>query len=154
MGAIDFDDLQSQRSYRRWAAYGQSKLANLLFIRELTRRLNRAGSTVCAAAAHPGLSDTELINGILGRDSRLLAVGKAVNSRVGQSAADGALPMLYAATVDDVVPGDYFGPAGSGERVGPPVRVGMSARARDAAVGRRLWAVSEDLTGVTYDLPG
>ncbi len=152
-GEIDFDDLNWERGYKRWAAYGRTKLANLLFVRELVRRLNRAGSSVLAAAAHPGLSDTELINGILGRGSRLHELGKVVNARIGQTAAEGALPSLYAATAQDVVPGDYFGPGGSGERKGPPVRVGMSARARDAAVGERLWDVSEDLTGVTYDLP-
>ena len=153
MGTIDFDDLNWERGYSRWAAYGRTKLANLLFIRELVRRLNRAGSPVLAAAAHPGLSDTELINGILGRGGRLYGLGKAVNGWIGQSAADGALPSLYAATAPDVVPGDYFGPSGRGERKGPPTRVGMSARARDAAVGERLWDVSEELTGVTYDLP-
>lgn len=153
MGAIDFDDLQWERGYRRWPAYGRSKLANLLFMRELVRRLNGAGSTVLAAAAHPGLSDTELLNGLVGRSGPLYTVGKTLTSWTGQPASEGALPSLYAATAPDVVPGDYFGPSGRGERKGPPTRVGMSARARDAAVGERLWDVSEDLTGVTYDLP-
>jgi NAD(P)-dependent dehydrogenase (short-subunit alcohol dehydrogenase family) len=154
MGSIDFDDLQWEKQYRRWPAYGRTKLANLLFMRELVRRLNRAGSTICAVAAHPGLSDTELINGLTGRESRLFDIARSLNRRAAQSAAEGALPQLYAATMDDVVPGDYFGPDGRGERAGSPTRVGMSTRARDAAVGRRLWDVSESLTGVTYGLPG
>ncbi|GAA3571233.1 SDR family NAD(P)-dependent oxidoreductase [Microlunatus spumicola] len=153
MGRIAFDDLQSTRHYQRWLAYGQSKLANLLFTRELVRRLNRAGSTVAAAAAHPGGSDTELYTGFAGSRGPLARFAKAASQAVGQPASAGALPSLYAATMPDVVPGDYFGPSGVGEVQGPPVRVGMSGRARDAASGIRLWDVSQDLTGVAYDLP-
>jgi len=153
MGRIDFDDLQSERRYQRWLAYGQSKLANLLFIRELVRRLNRAGSTVAAAAAHPGGSDTELFTGFAGRSGPLATFAKRASALVGQPAAAGAWPSLYAATMPDVVPGDYFGPDSPTESRGNPVRVGMNARARDAVVGRHLWDVSEELTGVTYDLP-
>ncbi|MGI3782623.1 MAG: short-chain dehydrogenase, partial [Janthinobacterium lividum] len=153
VGRIDFDDLQSTQSYQRWLAYGQSKLANLLFTRELVRRLNRAGSTVCAAAAHPGGSDTELYTGFAGASGPLARLAKAASQATGQPAAAGALPSLYAATMPDVVPGDYFGPSGLGEVRGAPVRVGMNARARNAAVGTRLWGVSQELTGVTYDLP-
>ena len=153
-GRIDFDDLQWQsRRYSRWGAYAQSKLANLLFMRELVRRLNRAGSPVCATAAHPGFSDTELITGFAGRSTPLARVSRAATRTFGQSDAAGALPSLYAATMPDVVPGDYFGPDGLGEQQGLPTRVGMNARARDAVVGQRLWDVSEELTGVTYDLP-
>ncbi len=153
MGRIDFDDLQSREHYARWPAYGQSKLANLLFVRELVRRLNRAGSVVCAAAAHPGGADTELYTGFAGDAGPLSRLAKAATRVITQPAAAGALPSLYAATADDVVPADYFGPSGVGEIRGAPTRVGMSAHARDAAVGRRLWDVSEELTGVTYDLP-
>jgi NAD(P)-dependent dehydrogenase (short-subunit alcohol dehydrogenase family) len=153
MGRIDFDDLQSTRHYQRWLAYGQSKLANLLFTRELVRRLNRAGSTICAAAAHPGGSDTELYTGFAGADGPLARFAKAASQVTGQPASAGALPSLYAATMPDVVPGDYFGPSSLGEVRGTPTRVGMSAQARDAAVGTRLWDVSQELTGVTYDLP-
>jgi NAD(P)-dependent dehydrogenase (short-subunit alcohol dehydrogenase family) len=153
MGRIDFDDLQSTEHYQRWLAYGQSKLANLLFIRELVRRLNRAGSTIRAAAAHPGGSDTELVTGFAGSSGPLLRLTKVITQLTSQSAAAGALPSLYAATMPDVVPGDYFGPDGLGETRGAPVRVGMSARARDSVVGARLWDVSTELTGVTYDLP-
>ena len=154
-GRIDFADLQWQnRRYSRWGAYGQSKLANLLFVRELVRRLNLAGSPVLAAAAHPGFSDTELTTGLTGRDTPLARLSKAATRAFGQSDAAGALPSLYPAMMPDVVPADYFGPDGFGEQQGDPVRVGMSARARDAAVGQRLWDLSEELTGVTYDLPG
>jgi NAD(P)-dependent dehydrogenase (short-subunit alcohol dehydrogenase family) len=153
-GQIDFDDLQwRDRRYSRWGAYAQSKLANLLFTRELVRRLNRAGSTVCAAAAHPGFAETELIRGIAGSFGPVIRINKAAARTFGQSGAAGALPGLYAATMSDVVPGDYFGPDGLGEQQGHPTRVGMTSRARDALVGRRLWDVSEELTGVTYDLP-
>ncbi len=152
-GSIAFDDLQSARSYQRWLAYGQSKLANLLFTRELTRRLSRAGATVSAAAAHPGGADTNLAAGVTGDHQLGARVGRGLSRLIGQSAAAGALPSLYAATMPDVVPGDYFGPSGPGELRGSPTRVGMSARARDARVGQRLWAVSEELTGVTYNLP-
>ena len=153
MGRIDFDDLQSERRYQRWLAYGQSKLANLLFMRELTRRLNRAGSTICATAAHPGGADTDLFTGFAGRSGPLASVSKRVSQLLAQPASAGALPSLYAATMPDVIPADYFGPSGAGEARGNPVRVVMNARARDAAVGRRLWDVSQELTGVTYDLP-
>jgi NAD(P)-dependent dehydrogenase (short-subunit alcohol dehydrogenase family) len=153
-GRIDFADLQWQsRRYSRWGAYAQSKLANLLFMRELVRRLNRSGSPICATAAHPGFSDTELITGFAGRSTPFARFSKAATRTFGQSDAAGALPSLYAATMPDVVPGDYFGPDGFGEQQGLPTRVGMNARARDAAVGQRLWDVSEELTGVTYDLP-
>ena len=152
-GRIDFDDLQSEQRYQRWLAYGQSKLANLLFTRELVRRLNRAGSTICAAAAHPGGSDTELYTGFAGASGPLSRLVKAASQLTGQPASAGALPSLYAATMPDVVPGDYFGPSGPGETRGAPTRVGMNARARDAVVGTRLFDVSQELTGVTYDLP-
>ncbi|HEY0237341.1 MAG TPA: oxidoreductase [Friedmanniella sp.] len=153
MGRIDFDDLQSTEHYQRWSAYGQSKLANLLFTRELVRRLNRAGSTILAAAAHPGASDTELVTGFAGGSARLLGLAKAFTQLIAQPAAAGALPSLYAATMPDVVPGDYFGPDGFGEQQGHPTRVGMNARARDSITGARLWSVSESLTGVAFDLP-
>ena len=153
MGRIAFEDLQSHRSYQRWLAYGQSKLANLLFTRELTRRLSRAGATANAAAAHPGGADTNLVAGATGGRGVQAALGRRFSTLIGQSAAAGALPSLYAATMPDVVPGDYFGPSGPGEVRGAPTRVGMSARARDAVVGQRLWDVSEELTGVVYGLP-
>ena len=147
-GRIAFDDLQSERSYSRWGAYGQSKLANLLFARELQRR---AGATsLLVAAAHPGWAATHLQQG---QGSFVLeAFMRVGNAVLAQSDAQGALPSLYAATMPDVLPGDYWGPA-LAELRGSPKRVGRSAAAQDDAAARRLWEVSESLTGVTYALP-
>ena len=147
-GRIAFDDLQSERSYSRWGAYGQSKLANLLFARELQRR---AGATsLLVAAAHPGWAATHLQQG---QGSFVLeAFMRVGNAVLAQSDAQGALPSLYAATMPDVLPGDYWGPA-LAELRGSPKRVGRSAAAQDDAAARRLWEASESLTGVTYALP-
>ncbi|MDP9436536.1 MAG: oxidoreductase, partial [Actinomycetota bacterium] len=146
-GRIDLDDLMGERRYGRWRAYGQSKLANLLFARELQRR---AGDRLLVASAHPGYSSTNLQQGhgnpLLGLASRL------GNALVGQSPRSGAWPQLYAATMPDVRPGDYWGPRGPGELRGHPVRVGRSAAAQDDAVAHLLFDRSEDLTGVRYDL--
>ena len=151
-GRIAFDDLQSERSYGPWKAYFQSKLANLLFIAELQRRLLTAGSSTLALAAHPGGSRTNLghenpggIVNTLGHAGRPL-----IERFCLQSAAMGALPTLRAATDPAVVGGEYFGPDGLGEQRGHPKVVGRSRRAQDAATARRLWEVSEDLTGVRY----
>ena len=145
-GAIHFDDLQWERSYSRIGAYAQSKLANLMFTYELQRRLAPRGTTV-AVAAHPGTSSTEL-------DRHLPAVAqpfKAVFSRVAsQPAADGALPTLRAATDPGVLGGQYYGPANLAQWRGAPVVVASSDRSYDLDVQRRLWAVSEELTGVTF----
>jgi NAD(P)-dependent dehydrogenase (short-subunit alcohol dehydrogenase family) len=156
-GKMHWDDLQSRKSYRKWLAYGQTKLSNLLFMRELQRRLSAAGSSTIAAAAHPGYASTHL--SAVGPEMAGNAVMKRLTSLsdrfVGQSAEIGALPQLYAATAPDVEGGDYFGPDGLMEQRGYPKRVGMSARARNEADARRLWQISEDLTGVAYDrLPG
>ncbi len=150
MGKIDFGDLNwERRSYARWRAYGQSKLANLLFTAELQRRLTAAGSGVLATAAHPGYASTNLqfhsgrrvFDIVSGLGNRLLA----------QDEDGGALPTLYAATAD--VAGDSFaGPGGFMEQRGAPKLVGRSAAAKDADVARRLWDVSEELTGVRFPL--
>ena len=146
MGTIDFDDLQSERSYQRWGAYGQSKLANLLFARELGRRC----PALLVAAAHPGYAATHLQNG---HGSRLLAgfmqIGNAV---LAQSDEAGAMPSIYAATMPDVRTGDYWGPSFA-ELRGAPKRVGRSRAADDDVTARRLWERSEELTGVTYAVP-
>jgi NAD(P)-dependent dehydrogenase (short-subunit alcohol dehydrogenase family) len=146
MGRMRWHDLQWSRGYERWRAYGQSKLANLLFMRELATRT--ASTSLTSAAAHPGWAATHLQSGA-GFAKKLSALG---NSFLAQSDSMGALPQLYAATMPDVVSGEYFGPDGAFERAGHPTRVGMTAHARDDADAARLWQVSEDLTGVTFSI--
>jgi NAD(P)-dependent dehydrogenase (short-subunit alcohol dehydrogenase family) len=150
-GRIDLDDLNwEHRRYRRWAAYGQSKLANLLFTLELDRRLVEAGSPVRALAAHPGYAATNLQ---LRTGSILQTSLMAVTNRLfAQSDAMGALPTLYAAT-QDLPGGSYVGPDGTGERRGHPTLVGRTAAAGDTKLAKRLWDRSADLTGVSFGLP-
>ena len=144
-GKMDFDDLMGERRYSRWGAYAQSKLANLLFARELSRR---ADGTLLVAAAHPGYAATNLQRG---QGSRLLEGAMAIGNRlVAQSDAQGAWPQLYAATMPDVRPDDYWGP-GFFEVRGHPRRVDRAPAAQDDVVAHRLWQVSETLTGVAYD---
>jgi NAD(P)-dependent dehydrogenase (short-subunit alcohol dehydrogenase family) len=145
---IRFEDLHWERSYDRVAAYGQSKLANLLFTYELQRRLAGAGTTI-AVAAHPGVADTELIRN---SPAALRVLVAAVSPLISQSAAMGALATLRAATDPTVSGGQYYGPAGLFETRGHPELVRSSAQSHDAAIQRRLWAVSEELTGVTFPL--
>ncbi|MEU9699453.1 SDR family NAD(P)-dependent oxidoreductase [Streptomyces sp. NPDC047981] len=143
---IHFDDLQWERSYSRVPAYGQSKLANLMFTYELQRRLSDRDTTV-AVAAHPGMADTELMR----YTPRPLRVAvSAVGPLVLQSTEMGALPVLRAATDPGVRGGQYYGPSGIGETRGHPKLVESSRLSHDMAVQHRLWAVSEDLTGVTF----
>ena len=138
---INFDDLQWERSYSPVGAYGQSKLANLMFTYELQRRLSGAGTTI-AVAAHPGFAATELM-----RHSPVAAV---VAPLFSQNAAMGALPVLRAATAPGVLGGQYYGPAGFLGTRGYPELAASSGRSHDEAVQRRLWTVSEELTGVTF----
>jgi NAD(P)-dependent dehydrogenase (short-subunit alcohol dehydrogenase family) len=144
MGRIDFGNLQWEHAYRRPAAYGRSKLANLLFTYELQRRLAAAGAATAALAAHPGTSRTEL--------TRHLPAWMRAGALVvpNQSSAMGALPTLRAATDPGAQGGEYYGPAGFGEFTGPARRVESSARSRDGEAARRLWDESERLTEVTY----
>jgi NAD(P)-dependent dehydrogenase (short-subunit alcohol dehydrogenase family) len=147
VGRINFADLNwEHRRYHPWRAYGQSKLANLLFTAELQRRLTQAGSPVRATAAHPGYAATNLG---FHSGSRLLGFALYMGNRyVAQDAASGALPTLYAAVAD--IPGDSFaGPGFPGLR-GAPKLVARSAAARDADVARRLWSASEELTNVSF----
>jgi len=150
MGRIRLDDLNWERGgYQRWRAYGQSKLANLLFTLELQRRLDEAGSPLRAVAAHPGWSATNLQHHT---DSRLQDAVLALGNRViAQSDEMGALPTLYAAT-QDVPGGSYTGPDGWQEQRGHPTLVGRSAAAHDEQTARRLWDLSERLTGVGFPL--
>jgi NAD(P)-dependent dehydrogenase (short-subunit alcohol dehydrogenase family) len=143
--AIHFDDLQWERSYSRVGAYGQAKLANLLFTYELQRRL-AAGNTTVAVAAHPGGSKTELTRNM----PRLVAMATRLVEPLFQDADLGALPQLRAATDPGVQGGQYFGPDGFQETRGYPKVVASSAQSHDVALQRRLWAVSEELTGVVY----
>jgi NAD(P)-dependent dehydrogenase (short-subunit alcohol dehydrogenase family) len=150
MGAIDFDDLNWERKpYRRWRAYGQSKLANLLFTAELQRRLDAAGSRMIATAAHPGYAATNLqFHSGSGLMDRLSSVGNRI---FAQDERGGALPALYAATAD-VAGNSFVGPSGFMEQRGAPKLVGRSAAAKNADAAQRLWEVSEELTGVRFPL--
>jgi NAD(P)-dependent dehydrogenase (short-subunit alcohol dehydrogenase family) len=149
-GRIDFDDLNwERRPYKAWRAYGQSKLANLLFTAELQRRLTEAGSPVLATAAHPGYASTNLQFHSQNRWMDL--IGAVGNRLLAQDEDGGALPTLYAAVAR--IPGNSFaGPGGFMEQRGAAKLVGRSAAARDMNVARRLWDVSEQLTGVRFPL--
>jgi NAD(P)-dependent dehydrogenase (short-subunit alcohol dehydrogenase family) len=151
-GRMRFDDLQGEKRYHKWTAYQQSKLANLLFTFELARRLERAGRSLLSVAAHPGYAATDLqAVGPKMSGSRLMGTLSALGNRlIAQSAAMGALPTLYAATAADVRSGDYFGPGGFRQLSGPPRKVGCHRRARSEDDARRLWEISEALTGVRY----
>ncbi|MEV7328383.1 SDR family NAD(P)-dependent oxidoreductase [Micromonospora sp. NPDC093244] len=144
--AIHFDDLQWERSYSRVGAYGQSKLANLMFTYELQRRLAPHRTTV-AVAAHPGISNTELVRNA---PAAVRAPITWLAPVITQPAAAGALPTLRAATDPSVLGGQYYGPDGRGETRGYPKLVTSSPESYDLTVQERLWAVSEDLTGVRF----
>jgi NAD(P)-dependent dehydrogenase (short-subunit alcohol dehydrogenase family) len=149
-GHIDFDDLQSERRYSPRGAYQQSKLANAAFGVELDRRLRRAGSPVKSTLAHPGYSATNLqTTGPTGVMEKVMRVSNAV---FAQSAEQGALPILYAATAPGVESGDFYGPDRLRGLRGHPTHVDVIPEGRDPEVGRRLWEISEELTGVTFPL--
>ena len=146
MGKIVFDDLQfDKRGYAPWPAYGQSKLANQLFARELQRRFRAAGASVLVTAAHPGWTATDL--------QRTSGFASFLSPLVGMKAPQGALPTLRAATDPEASGGDYYGPDGFMQMRGYPKRVPMTKLAQDDGVASRLWEVSEALTGVHYNLP-
>ncbi|HEX3678097.1 MAG TPA: oxidoreductase [Galbitalea sp.] len=150
-GHINFDDLMAEQRYRKWNVYSNTKLANLLFTYELQRKLAAAGSSVIAVAAHPGTSATNLVT-VSAQDNLIKRIVMPAGARlISQSAAKGALPQLYAATAADVQGGEYFGPNGIAESFGYPKRVDSIPESKDLEVAARLWSVSEDLTGVTYD---
>jgi NAD(P)-dependent dehydrogenase (short-subunit alcohol dehydrogenase family) len=148
---MDFDDLNGERDYKRWRAYGRSKLANLLYMLELDRRLKAAGIPLVSVAAHPGYAATNLQLSAPPLQERILM--RITNLVIAQSAEMGALPILYAAAAPDVSSGSYYGPDGRGEARGHPTLVKPSRAAQDPEAAARLWAVSEELTGVSYDLP-
>ncbi|MFE7796487.1 oxidoreductase [Nocardia sp. NPDC057440] len=146
-GKIDLDDLNwERRKYQRWPAYGQAKLANLMFANELHRRLTAAGSPKISVAAHPGYAATELQSHTESVQDTIMAYG---NRLLAQSAEMGALPELFAAT-EKVEPGAFYGPDGWLGLRGYPARSSSSAASKDADVARGLWELSEKLTGVTY----
>jgi NAD(P)-dependent dehydrogenase (short-subunit alcohol dehydrogenase family) len=152
-GRIDFDDLQGERRYRKWAAYSQSKLANLLFTYELQRRLGAAQVETIAVACHPGYSSTNLqLEAARMAGSALVGRMMAAANRVAaQSPEMGALPSLYALTGEDVRGGDLIGPGGPMQLWGYPAKVEPAAHAKDPEPAARLWAVSQQLTGVRFD---
>lgn len=158
IGSIDLADLHDERGrYHPWAAYGRSKLANLLYMLELQRRLEASGQRAIAVAAHPGYARTDLqttgptMRG--GLRGRLTGVVTAVaNQLVAQPASQGALPQLYAAVAPNVEGGSYWGPDGPGEMRGYPCEVPRSAAARDLGLAAALWTATEDLTGVSHGL--
>jgi len=151
-GKIAFDDLQSERGYHRWQVYSQTKLANLLFTFELGRRSAAGGLDLRSVAAHPGIARTNLQAAGPGMDGNRLRQAIIVGGTylIGQSDARGALPSLYAAAMPDLPSGTYVGPDGLFEGRGHPKLVSASKAAHDEAAARRLWEMSEELTGVSY----
>jgi NAD(P)-dependent dehydrogenase (short-subunit alcohol dehydrogenase family) len=152
-GAVRFADLHGEKSYSPWVAYAQSKLANMLFAHELARRVEATRMPITSVACHPGYASTNLqtsgVRNVEGKlEERLMALGNGI---FAQSAEQGALPTVYAATADDVRPADYIGPSGPFGLVGSPTRARTSRRARDAEAAARLWELSEELTGVRFD---
>jgi len=145
-GAMHFNDLQFEKQgYKPWPAYVQSKLANQLFARELQRRLRAAGSSVLVTVAHPGWTATDL--------QRNSPVARFFNRLFAMQPPQGALPTLRAATDPDAAGGDYYGPDGFLQMRGYPVRIEMVKQARNDGHAARLWEISEELTGLRYDLP-
>ncbi|MEW1957178.1 oxidoreductase [Kineococcus sp. NPDC059986] len=148
-GRLNRDNYQSERSYQKWVAYGQSKLSNLLFAFELQRRATAVGAPLVSVAAHPGLSETNLWKMTpLGGNRVGEALAGVLGRAVGQSAALGAWPLLRAATDPEVVGGEYFGPGGRQEWRGFPVLVPASPHAYDTSDAAWLWARSVEWTGV------
>jgi NAD(P)-dependent dehydrogenase (short-subunit alcohol dehydrogenase family) len=145
--SIPFDDLQWEGSYDRVAAYGASKLANLLFTYELQRRLAASTSSAIAVAAHPGFSNTDLVRHL---PAPLRLFQPVIGRAIAQSAARGALPTLRAATDPHVSGGQYYGPSRLFETQGHPVPVSSSRQSHDPALQQRLWTVSAELTGVVF----
>ena len=141
---VHFDDLNSQKSYQKWLAYGQSTLANLLFAYELQRRLSRDGQSLISVTAHPGYAETNLQH-----NSSLF---NFLNPIMAQSQEMGALPVLYAATPPEIKGGEFVGPNGFLALHGYPHLARSSKRSHDEAVARRLWEISEKLTGVEFGI--
>lgn len=152
-GYLHFDDLWLQKGYGKQKAYAQSKLANLVFARELQRRLSQAGSSVLSLACHPGVASTHLaVPGFEQGGQALLAkLMQLLTPLIAQSALKGALPTLYAATSHSVEGGEYYGPGGFYEAYGYPAKASSTRRSQRPEWGKQLWEVSEQLTGIHYD---
>lgn len=150
-GTINFDDLQSNHSYRPWRAYCQSKLAMLMFSLELQRRSLAAGWGVRSIAAHPGYARTDLISNGPGANTLSSQIGRLLQPLFSQSAAEGALSTLFAATSPAAEPGGYYGPNWFYELKGAPVPAKIMPHAKDFAIAAMLWDVSATLTGVSFD---
>jgi NAD(P)-dependent dehydrogenase (short-subunit alcohol dehydrogenase family) len=153
-GAIQLDDLQSEHGYGRWRPYSQSKLANALFTLELDRRLRASGAPTVSVGAHPGYTSTGLMHSgpQLGGGGFFAQVMALAAPLTGQSAAQGALPVLRAATDPGVRGGDYYGPRGLAGSRGAPHRIRYARRAYDEQLARRLWQASETLTSTTFPI--
>jgi NAD(P)-dependent dehydrogenase (short-subunit alcohol dehydrogenase family) len=149
-GKIDFDNLQAERRYKAWPAYQQSKLANLLFTFELQRRSDAQSWGLMVNAAHPGYARTDLIPNGPGSGGLQGLLGKVMAPVLSHSALDGALPTLFAATSAEAKALGYYGPDGFYELKGPVAPAFVAAKAKDEVVARRLWEVSERLTGVAW----
>ena len=149
-GVIGFDDLQMERSYRPWAAYCQSKLANLLFSFELQRRSDAAGWGLASIAAHPGISRTDLVANGFGRDSAASVLMNLFGPIFFQAADQGALPTLYGATSQGAKPGAYYGPNSRREMRGGPALARIPPQAEDKDIAHRLWGLSEQLVHLTF----
>lgn len=152
MGKMRWDDLSWERGYSKWAAYGMSKLANLLFTFELAQRIAAKKLPIVACAAHPGYSATNLqyVGADMAGATFTAKLSRTFNPMMGQPASMGALPQLYAACADDVAPSDYIGPDGWFGARGYPTKASAHARAHDAEAMQKLWEVSETLTSVRY----
>ena len=155
LGQVPFDDVAGTTVRNTWLNYGTSKLANLLFTAELSRRLAAAGESTIAVAAHPGWTRSNLAGtgAAVGHGKFRARLGGALGHRFGQSPLVGALPTLYAATVPGVASGSYFGPGHLFELLGSPVPVKPNKRARNQEDAARLWEISEHLTDVHYPVP-
>jgi len=152
-GAIRFDDLQSTRRYRPWQAYCQSKLAMLIFAVELQRRSDAHGWGLISNAAHPGYARTDLIPNGPGTGGFFMRINLLLQPLVSHSAAAGALPTLFAATSPEARGAGYYGPNGFSEMKGQPAAAYIAPQAKDAAVAKRLWTISEQLTGISFGMP-
>jgi NAD(P)-dependent dehydrogenase (short-subunit alcohol dehydrogenase family) len=147
-GKIHFDDLLAKQNYKPWVAYWQSKLALVVFALELQRQSDARGWGLLSTAVHPGYTQTELTANGWGATTMLSRLSWVVGKLISQSAADGALPALFAATSEDALPGGFYGPGGRFELIGFPAAAKLSKSAQDEATGRNLWQASEQLTGV------